>query len=346
MKGVVLQNKLFSFKKDNYHYIVTFFGLKLKLVSVKSMSKELSKLQLQAKRSAIPTIYNTNLTLEQKEWYLANKFYEEVGYFPNLRNPKSFNEKINWMKLHYYNPKEKNIIDKYEFKNYIKEKLGSGYTIPLIGVYESVYDIEFDKLPNQFVVKTTTGGSSEAVEIIKDKNKINIDKLKYKFNNLAQEWNSIYYYCLSLGYKDIKPRIIIEKYIEQINGQVHDYKFFCFNGEPRWILACGNRNKNTIYENYDMNWNLFVPSPKSATKATISCPKSFNKMVEIAKKLSAPFPFVRVDFYEVNKKVYVGELTFSPGGGFNTYYKKWDYKVGQWLDLNKINQDHSNVLHK
>jgi len=339
-------NRLFSAKEVDLHYLVKIFGIKFKIMNTKKAFAELKKLRLQMKRSQIPTIYNTNLTTEQKVWFLSQKFYEEVGYYPNLKNPKSFNEKINWMKLNYYNPLEDVCIDKYTFKEYIKAKLGAEYVIPAIGVYEDVNDIDFDKLPSKFVIKVTTSGSGEGVEIVKDKSKINIDKLKYKFNNLLQEWNSIYYYCLSRGYKDIKPRIIIEEYVEQSNGELYDYKFMCFNGEPKWVLTCSNRNKNTIYENHDMNWNLMIPSPQSAKNSSINCPKNFEKMLKIAKELAAPFPFVRVDFYEVNNKVYVGELTFTPNGGFNTYYRDWDYKIGAWLDLNKINSEYVKAVKK
>lgn len=339
-------NKLFSIKKDNLHYVINLFGLKCKIKDQKKAKQEFINMKMQLKRLQIPSIYATELNTQQKVWFLSNKFYEEVGYFPNLKNPRSFNEKINWLKLNYYNPIEDLCIDKYSMKKYIDAKLGKDYVVPAIGIYDDVNDIDFENLPNRFVMKVTTSGSGEGVEIIKEKNKINIDKLKYKFNDLLQEWNSIYYYCLSRGYKNIQPRILIEEYITQSNNQLYDYKFMCFNGEPKWVLACSNRGKNTIYENHDMNWDLFIPSPRSATKTVINRPKNFNKMVEIAKELAAPFPFVRVDFYETNDKVYVGELTFTPAGGFNTYSKEWDYKVGEWLDLTKIDQEYLNVVYK
>lgn len=339
-------DKLFSIKEADLHYIVKFCGVKFKIMNSKKAFAELKKFRQQMKRSQIPTIYNTNLTQEQKIWFLSQKFYEEVGYYPDFKSPRSFNEKINWIKLNYYNPLEGVCIDKYTFKEYIKAKLGEEYVIPTIGIYKDVNDIDFDKLPQRFVMKVTTSGSGEGVEIVKDKSKINIDELKYKFNNLLQEWNSIYYYCLSRGYKDIKPRIIIEEYLEQENGQLYDYKFMCFNSNPRWVLACSNRNKNTVYENHDLDWKLMIPSARSAKKSSIDCPKNFETMLKIAKDLSTPFPFVRVDFYEVNNRIYIGELTFTPNGGFNTYYKDWDYKIGTWLDLNNINSEYINTAKK
>lgn len=341
-----MKNKLFSIKKEEYRYVLNIFGIKLKINSLRLAIKSIKSMQLQLKRSQIPTIYLADLTTEQKIWYLSQKFYEEVGYYPNFKNPKSFNEKINWLKLNYCNPVEEVCIDKYTMKEYINAKLGKGYVIPAIGVYDDVNDIDFNKLPNRFVIKVTTSGSGEGVEIVKDKSRLNIDKLKYKFNNLLQEWNTIYYYCLSRGYKNIKPRIIIEEYVEQVDKQLCDYKFMCFNGEPKWVLACSNRGKKIVYENHDLNWNLIIPSPKSSKKTTIACPQKFSEMLNIAKELSKPFPFVRVDFYEVNGTIYVGELTFTPKGGFNYYYKNWDYKIGEWLDLSKLNPEYLNLASK
>ena len=329
--------KLFEIKKDDYNYSVKLLGIKFKVRSLALVVKTLKLLKAELKHSTIPpAIYLANLTKEQKLRYLSNKFYEEVGYYPNLKNPCSFNEKINWMKLNYYNPLEQHCIDKYEFKGYIKEVLGDGFTIPLIGVYDDVNDINFDSLPDKFVIKTTASGSAQGVKVVKDKKKLDIDKLKYEFNNLLQEWNTIYYYCLSRGYKDIKPRIIIEEYVEQKNSQLFDYKFMCFAGKPRWVLVCSNRGKKISYENYDMDWNLIIPSPKSAKKSSMTKPNNFDEMIRIAEKLSAPFPFVRVDFYEVKNKIFVGELTFTPKGGFNNYYREWDKKAGEWLDLKAL----------
>ena len=340
-------NKLFSVKKVDLHYIVKFFGIKFKIMNSKKAFAELKKLRLQMKRSQIPTIYSTNLTTEQKVWFLSQKFYEEVGYFPNLKNPRTFNEKINWLKLNYHNPIEDVCIDKYTFKEYIKAKLGEEYVIPTIGVYEDVNDIDFDKLPQRFVMKVTTSGSSEGVEIVKDKSKIDIDRLKYKFNNLLQEWNSIYYYCLSRGYKDIKPRIIIEEYVEQSNGDLYDYKLWCFNGEVKYIWFLSERNTNGLkMAFYDKAWNKqdFVCNYPLDNK-TMAKPENLDEMIAIAEKLSKEFPHVRVDFYDINNKLYVGEMTFTPGGGFLCFNPiKWDYKIGEWLDLNKLPKEYVNVL--
>ena len=337
-------NNIFSINNEKFHKTINFLGLKFKIISKKALLKEFKKLNYFMTRMQIPTLYLADLTKEEKEWYLSKIFYEETGYFPDLKNPKSFNEKINWMKLNYYNPIEKNIIDKYEFKNYIKEKLGEGYTIPLIGIYDSINEIDFTKLPNSFVIKITNQGSAQGVKIIKDKTKMNIDKLKYELSDLMQNWNSIYWYCFSRGYKDIKPRIIAEEYIEQENGQLCDYKFHCFHGEIKIILAVKDRifGKGHKMSFLTPDWkelNIHRGDANLITK--VEKPAAFDEMVKIAQKLSAPFPFVRVDFYNAKGKVYVGELTFTPMGGFGKYVpEKWDYILGEWLDLNKINKEY------
>ena len=341
--------KLFSIEKKNLHYIVRFFGLKLKIRNTRKQNEEFRKMQLQLKRLQIPSIYNTNLTESQKIWFLSRKFYEEVGYFPDFKKPKSFNEKINYLKLNYYNPLEKRIIDKYEFKGYIETILGPGYTIPLIGVYDDVNDIDFNALPERFVIKITTLGSGEGVEIIKDKSNVNIDRLKYKLNNLLQVWNSIYYYCLSAGYKDIKPRIIIEEYMPIREGKAIEYKMFCFHGEMKFCLVeCDFFGKNPRRALYDREFKTLPFKIGKIEYSSLSFkPDSYNRMVELAEKLAADFPHVRVDFYDVNGKIYVGEMTFTSAGGFSIFTpSEWDFKIGEYLDLNKLNPEYVNIVNE
>lgn len=340
-------DKLFSIKEVDLHYIVKFCGIRFKIKNSKKAFAELKKLRQQMKRSQIPTIYNTNLTQEQKIWFLSQKFYEEVGYYPNFKNPKSFNEKINWMKLNYYNPLEDVCIDKYTFKEYISAKLGAEYVIPAIGVYEDVNDIDFEKLPQRFVMKVTTSGSGEGVEVVKDKSKINIDKLKYKFNNLLQEWNSIYYYCLSRGYKDIKPRIIIEKYMPIREGKAHEYKMFCFHGEFKFCLVEQNYfSKKPKRAIYNSKFELMPFRINSIpVRALNTKPPKYEQMINIAETLAANLPFVRVDFYLIENTIYIGEMTFTSGGGFSIFQpKEWDYEIGEWLDLTKLPKEYVNIL--
>ena len=287
-------------------------------------------------------IWKVNYLVDQlgdeklKEFILQQKFfYAGNDYFLDFKNPQTFNEKIHWLRKHYLlnNPITDMISDKLLFKSYIAEKLGSEYILPLLGKWDSPEDIDWRSLPEKFVLKSNWGGDGNQVLIVKNKSKLDIMSTVRLLKEWVSPWGSPYYYAFTPIFKNIKPCIIAEEYAEQSDGQLCDYKFMCFNGEPRWILACSGRKKSTVYENHDMNWDLFIPSPNSARRAHVPRPAHFDKMVDISKKLSAPFPFVRVDFYEANDRIYIGEMTFTPGGGFNTYYKNWDLKIGKWLEL-------------
>ncbi len=340
-------NKLFSITEVNLHYLVKIFGIKLRFRSLKlayKKIKELEKKQLSPSCAEFLWAAEEKYNTKDKIWFLSQEFYNVVGYYPNFKIPNSFNEKLNWLKLNYYNPTHNTCIDKYKVKEYIKNQIGKEYVIPLLAVYDDVNDIDFDILPNQFVIKTNISGGALAVQVIKNKAKINVDKIKATFNNNLQDWNSLYYNYLSRGYKDIEPKIIIEEYMESDKGQLYDYKVYCFHGEPKWVLACTNRNKRTLYENHYLDWSLMVPSGKSSKKSTIPKPKCLDEMLYVARKLSSQFPFLRVDLYEVDNKVYVGEMSFTPASGFNAYYKEWDYKIGEWLDLAKIPAEHLYIL--
>ncbi len=284
-----------------------------------------------SKKKTRPSHMNLNRRIQA----LKKLFYDKVGYPLDVENPQTFNEKINWLKLFYRNGLMTRIVDKYEFKNYIKEQLGEGYTVPLLGVWEHVEDIDFTNLPNKFVLKCNAQSDSKFIKIVKDKNELDIKALKLEMQEWLRPENTLKTsFCWA--YHDVPLRIIAEKYIEQIDGQVYDYKFMCFNGEPKFVLACSDRGKHTVYENHNMDWGLIVPSPKSARKSTISCPKNYDKMIEIARELAKEFPFVRVDFYEIENKILLGELTFYPNGGFNTYKPYWDKKFGDYLKLPEI----------
>ena len=303
------------FKKEE-----TWFRKKYKVLGIK----------ISAKRN-LPS----EMSLFKRTEALKKFFYNKVGYPLDVINPQTFNEKINWMKLFYRNDLMTRIVDKYEFKNYIKEKLGDGYTVPLLGVWDRVDDIDFDELPNQFVLKCNAQSDGKFIKIVKNKDELDIDVLKEEM----QDWlkpDKTLKTSFCWAYHNVPLKIIAEEYIEQIDGQVYDYKFMCFNGEPRLVLACRNRGKDTIYENHNMDWSLIVPSHKSAPVSTINRPNNFDKMIEIARKLSKSFPFVRVDFYEIENKILLGEMTFYPNGGFNTYKPYWDNLFGSYINLPKI----------
>lgn len=338
--------KIFSIEKDELHNIIRIFGIKISVMNPHILLQTARFLHNVPISNMFLFDNISRLTDEQKIWYLSQKFYDALGYFPNFKNPRSFNEKLNWMKINYYNPVEKICVDKYEFKKYIKEKLGDGFTIPLIGIYDDVNDIDFASLPDKFVMKVTTGGGNEGLLIVKDKKKLDIDEAKAEFNNYLQEWNKSYYTIMSTGYKEIKPRILIEEYKEQINGELIDYKFHCFHGEVKNVMAVnGRKGLSYKYRFYTPDWQpLDLYRNKRKELTDFDKPKNYDKMLEISKILSKDFPFVRVDFYEVGERVYVGELTFTPRGGFGKLTPvKWDYEMGEWLDLSKLTPEYLHI---
>lgn len=269
----------------------------------------------------------------------------KVGYKLNLKSPETFNEKMQWLKLHDRNPIYSRMVDKYEAKIIIAEKIGNTYTVPSYGVWDSFDEIDFDNLPSSFVLKTThdCGG---IVICIDKKNfdyksaKADLDKrLKTNFYWQGREW----------PYRNVKPRILAEKYLDISYNEYHftyekgytpsitDYKLMCFNGTPFCCLVCLGRNsKEGLHENfYDMEWNL-LPVKRSSPqyRGKVEMPVHFDEMKRISRILSKGIRFLRVDFFENNGNLYVGELTFYPASGFGPFIpEKWDYKLGELIDL-------------
>ena len=270
---------------------------------------------------------------ECMEWYMRKLFYKSNHYFPNFENPQTFNEKVFWFKLNYHNPLITTCCDKYAVKGYVDKVLGPGHVVPTIATWDSVNDINFDALPQKFVLKVNW--SSGYLVIVKDKSLLNIDKIKHKINQWVQPYNNSYYESYNWGYKNMKPVIYAEDYIEQLDGQVYDYKFFCYNGEPKNLFVASDRFRCKHFNFYDMDWNplpFMWKYPKS--KKPLPKPKNFDKMVEFSKKLSKPFPFCRCDFYEIGDQVLLGEMTFYPGGGLLRFKPaKYDLEMGQLIQL-------------
>ena len=265
--------------------------------------------------------------------YLKMIFKLKLGYSLDLKNPQTFNEKLQWLKLYDRNPNYIQMVDKYEVRKYISKNIGEEYLIPLIGVYNKFEDIDFEKLPNQFVIKCTH--DSGGVVICKNKSKLDIQKAEDK---IKKSINRNYYYSgREWPYKNIKPRIIIEQYMEDKKAkELIDYKIMCFNGSPKLSFTCSERyNDGLKVTFYDLNWEKmpFERHYPSSIKG-IEKPKNYELMLELSKKLSNNIPFVRVDWYEINGKLYFGELTFYPGSGmeeFKPFY--WDKKIGQLISL-------------
>ena len=254
----------------------------------------------------------------------------------NLDNPQTFNEKLQWLKLNNKKYEYTKMVDKYEVKKYVASIIGEEYIIPTIGVYDKFKDIDFDKLPNQFVLKCTH--DSGGVAICEDKNKF--DKIKArKILNFSLRRN-YFYYSREYPYKNLKRRIIAEKYMkDEISGDLRDYKLFCFNGECKLIQVDFDRFTNHRRNLYDTDWNLIeglsikYPSDKNTI---IEKPSNLDEMLEIARKLSKDIPFVRVDLYLINGRIYFGELTFFHGGGYEKFTpEEWNRKLGDMIKIDK-----------
>lgn len=271
--------------------------------------------------------------------YLEKKFYAMLGYSLDLTNPQTFNEKLQWLKLYDRKPDYTMMVDKYKVREYIKEKLGEEYLIPLLGVWDNAEDINFDKLPNRFVLKCNHN-SGLGMYICKDKSKLTEKQIKVIRKNLTKGLQQDYYLTgREWPYKDVPRKIIAEKYMEDETGQLRDYKFYCFNGEPKIIMINSDREIGKTKADYfdmDFNWiDLKWGYEHALVKP--SKPINFEKMKELAVVLSKNIPELRVDFYEVNNKIYFGELTFFDGSGFDKIEpKEWDKKIGDWIDYTNL----------
>ena len=266
------------------------------------------------------------------KWYLSLMFRSHMGYWMNWKHPITFNEKLQWLKLYDRKPLYTKLVDKYEVREYIANKIGQEYLIPLLGVWDSFDEIDFNKLPNQFVLKCTH--DSGGVFICKDKKQFNLREVKQKITKVLS--HNFYYNGREWPYKNIKPRIIAEKYMEDEYGELRDFKFFCFNGVVKYLQVDYDRFIEHHRNIYDLDWNLlpFTIQYPSKQGYAIKKPTMLKTMQDIANKLSQNIPHVRVDLYCVNEKIYFGELTFYHGAGFEHFNPdRWDKVFGQYLNL-------------
>lgn len=254
-----------------------------------------------------------------EELYLSGLFKLYLGRKLDLKNPQTFNEKLQWLKL--YNRKDSytQMVDKVEVKKYIANLIGEEYIIPTIAVWDSVDDIDYDSLPEKFVLKTTNGGGGDGVLICK--NKVFFDRIEANKHLKKALKIDLYKKCREWPYKNVKPRIIAEKFMEDENGELIDYKFSCFNGYVNDVMVCVDRLKNdTKFYFFDKRWNLLplnIRGKLAPPNFTLPKPTCIDEMFDIASKLSKGIPYVRVDLYVVNNKPYFGEITFYPYSGFD-----------------------------
>ncbi len=258
------------------------------------------------------------------------------GYhkFVNFKNPRYFGEKIQWLKLYGNLEKYSDYVDKYKVREYIKKTIGEEYLIPLLGVYDKIEDINYESFPHKFVLKLNTGSGYNI--IVNDKNKININDINIKL----KKWLEEDYYKIKKEpqYKNIKKKILCEKYICDKECQLLDYKFFCFNGVPKFIEVDFDRFANHTMNFYDIDWNLLKLNKGDYQNYYnhVEKPEKFNEMVKIVEKLCKNFNFVRVDLYNVDGKIYFGELTFTPAGGLTPFKPiEKDIEISKMFDLKR-----------
>ena len=266
--------------------------------------------------------------------YLKWKFKRLVGYRLNLDNPRSYNEKLQWLKLNDIHPEYSKMVDKIEAKKYVASLIGDKYIIPTLGVWNDVAEIDWNNLPNQFVIKVSS--DSGGIVVCKDKTSLDIPQAMSK---LSQNWGRNYYkFNKEYPYRDVTPRIIAEEYKEDESGELRDYKIFCFDGQPKALFVASDRqshNEETKFDFFDTEWNhLPFVNGHPNSKQTIEKPQNFEEMLNVAQKLSKGIPHVRVDLYNINGDIYFGELTFFHWSGMVPFIPvEWDYKLGEWLSL-------------
>lgn len=266
------------------------------------------------------------------EDYIRLKYRLRFGKEINLQQPSGFNEKLNWMKLNYRNPMFTMMADKYWVKQYVANMIGEEYVVPCYGCWKSVDEIEFDRLPERVFLKSThdSGGG-----ILVDKTKgIDMSRIRERFNKKTLEGKNWYWALREYPYKHIEPRIIAEEYLDEGTGhELHDYKFYCFNGEPAFMYITNKGAK--IYENYyDLEFKpVNISHGFERFMPEFSKPVNFEKMIELSCILSNGLPFVRIDFFNVNNKLYFGEFTFFDWGGLKPLNEPWETRLGEMIHL-------------
>ena len=252
----------------------------------------------------------------------------------NLSNPKTFNEKLQWLKINYRKPEMITLADKYAVRSYVRETIGGKYLVPIIALYKDIEDINWKELPDKFVLKCTHGSGANIICTDKSTLDVNLSKKKLK-HWLNKNW---YWYGREWPYKDIEPRIICEEYLVDESGtELKDYKFMCFNGEPKIIQLMSKREKgNYLLNHFDLKWNE-IDIPRKTIKRNPRVPakpENLTRMIEISKVLSKGIPFVRIDLYETGKGVFFGEITFYPVSGFMDFERDSDdCLLGSWIKL-------------
>lgn len=270
------------------------------------------------------------------EQFLRYRFRIVMGKRLDLKNPTSYNEKLQWLKLYDRNPLYTKLVDKVAVKDYVASIIGNEYIIPTLKVYKSPEEVRIEDLPERFVLKTNHDGDSLGVFVCKDKKNFDFNKaisilsknLKHNYYYTGREW----------PYKNVNPVIFAEEYKEDEFGELRDYKFFCFNGVVKALFVATERSVGHVkFDYFDRNFNhLDFTQSHPMSNVTLKKPDNFEKMIELAERLSRGLPHVRIDLYNCNGKIYFGEMTFYHYGGMIKFHpEEWDYKFGSWLQLPK-----------
>ena len=280
------------------------------------------------------------ITTDIKKHYCEQKGYKQLKYFPNLTKPQTFNEKLLWLAVYYKNSDYSVACDKAAAKDWIGKRVGAEYTVPVIGVYDDVNAMDFDSFPEKFVMKANNGWGSNEVALIRDKSKCDIENLKAIASTWLYPWK---FYCYNnmciTDEKPSRPLIVVEEFLEQ-KGKKYpdDYKLYCCNGKVKFSMIVSSRgNKNQSRTFVDREWNpLPVGRAGKQSAALPTKPAIYEKMVELAERLAVGTPLVRVDFYDIDGKLYVGELTFTPGLFLRFDSKGEDEFLGNYLDISGL----------
>lgn len=266
--------------------------------------------------------------------YLSLRYRLKMGKWINWKNPVTYNEKLQWLKI--YNRREgyTKLVDKYDVKEHVRKLIGDEYVIPTLAVWDNVDDIDFNQLPDQFVLKTTHSGGNTGVVICRDKNSFDMEAAKLKLSKSLK--HDIYTSFREWPYKNVRPRIIAEKFIsDNIHSDLIDYKFYCFDGVPKVLVVATGRNVNLCFDYYDMDFN-HLPFRQGGPNSSchIEKPRDMDKMIKLAEELSKGMPHVRIDMFNVNSRIYFGEYTFFDSSGMAEFDpEEWDYNFGQFIKL-------------
>lgn len=291
---------------------------------------------LKLKRFCLSLVFHSSHYFPDKV-YLDLLYYFYFGHRINWKNPMTFNEKLQWLKLYDRKPEYTMMVDKVMVKDYVSQLIGSEYVIPTLGVWNNPDDITFETLPSQFVIKCNH--NSGGLIICKDKSTLNQKNAKKKLRKSLKE--NFFYVGREWPYKNIQKKVFVEKFMsDDSSNELNDYKFYCFGGKPELVMFSTGRYQGKLcFDYYDMHWNkLNLEWDQPNSSAEIPCPVCFSEMKDIATKLSQGIPHVRVDLYCINGRPYFGELTFFDASGFGHFSPSyWNLKLGNLIQLPQKN---------